>query len=79
MEDTEAKLAAAPDDSCCSLANAPVPAMGQKASEFFLAVTPVIVLDTTWKLPRAIEQRPARIEQALSPPSSQALLCTFLI
>ena len=79
MDESIPKVAAAPNSSCCSLSNAPVPATRQKMSEPSLAAVPILVLDMSWKLPRIKEQRPTQIEQALSPPPLQSLFCTFLI
>ena len=79
MDDGNAKVAAAPDGSCCSLSNAPVPATLQKASGLSVPATSIVLLDTVSNIPRANEQRRAEIEQALSPPPLQSLLCTFLI
>src|SRR5215467_3216145 len=79
MDDSIPKVVPAPDASCCSLSNASVPATRQKASELSLAAVPVVVLGIEWNLPRTREQRPTRIEQALSPPPLQSFLCTFLI
>ena len=77
-EEGTTQLAAAPDASCCSLSNAPVPAV-QKASEFSAAASLVVVLEISQELPRSVEQRPTQLEQAFSPPGLQSFLCTFLI
>jgi hypothetical protein len=72
------KIGAAPDGSCCSLSNAPVPTTGQRAS-LSTAAGPVVVLDATWKVPSTAQHRPVQIKY--SPPSFplQSLLCKFLI
>ena len=79
MDDAMTKVAAAPIGSCCSLSNAPVPAMQQKATELSLALVPVAVLDVTWKVPNTKQQRSVQIERTLFLPALQSLLCTFLI
>jgi len=79
MDESIPKVAAAPNASCCSLSNAPLSATRQKMSELSLAAFPIVVLGSEWKLLRTKEQRPTQIEQALSPPPLQSVLCTFLI
>src|SRR5215467_3165882 len=79
MDESIPKVAAAPNASCCSLSNAPVPATRQKMSGLSLAAVSIVSLGIEWKLVRAKEQRPTQIEQALSPPPQQSVLCTFLI
>ena len=79
MDEGAAKLAAPPNASCCSLSNAPVPAALQKAFEFSVAATLVMVFDATLQLPRTSHRRPAQIERALSLRPLRSLLCTFLI
>lgn len=79
MDESIPKVAAAPNAPCCSLSNAPVPATRQKMSDLSLTAVPNVVLGIEWKLPRTKEQQPTQIEQALSPPPLQSVLCTFLI
>ena len=79
MDDTDAKVVAAPDGSCCSLSNAPVPAALQKATGLSAPAASVVLLDTVSNTPGATEQRQVEKEQDLSPPPLQPLLCTFLI
>ena len=79
MDDGAATFAAPPSSSCCFLSAAPLPATLQKVSDLSVARAPIVVLGTAWKPQETQEQRPAQIEQALSPPSLQSVLCTFLI
>jgi hypothetical protein len=79
MDEGITEVAAAPNGSCCSLTNAPVPATRHKAFEFSVATGPIVVLDAASKVPHTKHQRPVQIEHTLSPPPLQALLCTFLI
>lgn len=79
MDDGNAKVAAAPDGSCCSVSNAPAPATLQKASRISVPAASIVLLGTVSNIPGAIEQREVEIEQAPSPPPLQPFLCTFLI
>lgn len=79
MDEGAAKVAAAPNGSCCSLSDVPTPATQEKAFELSVAAAPVVVLDIVRKVPGAPEQQPEQVEQALAPPPLQSLLCTFLI
>lgn len=80
MDEGTAKVAAAPNGSCCSLSNAPVPATLHKAFELSVAMPSMVVLGVVSNIPRATELRQAEIERAaVSPPPLQSLLCTFLV
>jgi len=74
------KVTAAQDTSCCSLANAPVSTRGQKAPDrVSLAVSALVVLRASLNLPVLEQHKVVEIEQDISPPPLQPLLCTFLI
>ena len=79
MDESGIQLVAAPDTSCCLASNAPLPESQYKASDLSLTWGFETVPDPMGDRPRVQQLPPVLLEQDLSPPPLQSLLCTFLI
>jgi len=69
---------ALPDSSCC-FARAPLPVSRYEASGLSLPLATPAAFSPIGDAPRRQNAHPALINQDLSPPALQSLLCTFLI
>src|SRR5690242_17919979 len=78
MGDNSTRLLA-PNAPCCNLDQAPTAARQRQFSQPSLATSAVLIVSSARMLPRIEGTWPTDIEQYLSPPPLQSLLCTFLI
>jgi len=79
MGNSDVKISAGPNSSCCDLSRAPIPDRQQKAFEFGLTTISHIVSRAA-RIPHPIHQlNYLHIGQDVSPPLLQSFLCTFLI
>jgi len=79
MGDTQTKVLAAPDASCCDLSRAPVPESQQNAFKSSPIVVPHVVHDDASIASAIHGERQRLTEHDISPPLQQSFLCTFLI
>jgi hypothetical protein len=79
MDDSATRIVAAPDKSCCSASQAPVPDSQDKVSGLSVAAL-VAAPELLAAAPRVQQLQPVLpFLQNLSPPPLQSALCTFLI
>jgi len=78
MEPAGTRHAAASDGSCCTVSQAPVPQSERPRLDPVPAVS-IVDVDLRDEAPLVQTPPQAILVQALSPPSVQSLLCTFLI
>jgi len=79
MGDTQAKVLAAPNASCCDLSRATVPESQQNAFKSSPVVVSHVVPDDARIAPAIRGERQSLSEHDISPPLQQSFLCTFLI
>jgi hypothetical protein len=65
--------------SCCTLSQAPLPEVQTWAGSFAVAATPALASNLIVSEQSLENVWPSNVEQDLSPPPLQSLLCTFLI